>query len=444
MACSGLNIPAKENSSIFVFDQIFADIGDDQSILSSLSTFSSHMLNIVSIIKNATTNSLVLIDELGSGTDPIEGANLAISILETLHSLDVLTIVTTHYPELKNYALVTDGFENASVEFNVDTLKPTYKLLVGIPGKSNAFAISKNLGLPVSIINRAKSMMSEEQVNIEELLKNIYDQKSIIENEKTEIDKKLQHISELEKSLVFDNENLKKQEAEIINNAKIKARNILLDAKEDANEIIKNLTELENNSTSQTNNFRNKLNKKIKDITLENNEKASPSDNNVNKLDKADIKPNTEVFVKSFNKNGIIVSHISKSNEVQVQIGALKLNVSIDNLEKINTTNASKSATENVSKHSNPLFSSISKAKTVKTEINVIGYNVEEANFVVDKFLDDASLSKLQTVRIVHGKGTGKLKDGIHRFLKTNPHVKSFRMGTYGEGEMGVTVVELK
>ena len=449
MACSGLNIPAKENSSIFVFDQIFADIGDDQSILSSLSTFSSHMLNIVSIIKNATTNSLVLIDELGSGTDPIEGANLAISILETLHSLDVLTIVTTHYPELKNYALVTDGFENASVEFNVDTLKPTYKLLVGIPGKSNAFAISKNLGLPVSIINRAKSMMSEEQVNIEELLKNIYDQKSIIENEKTEIDKKLQHISELEKSLVFDNENLKKQEAEIINNAKIKARNILLDAKEDANEIIKNLTELENNSTSQANNFRNKLNKKIKDITLENNEneKASPSDNNVNKLDKADIKPNTEVFVKSFNKNGIIVSHISKSNEVQVQIGALKLNVSINNLEKINTTNASKSATENISKHSNSLnstFSSISKAKTVKTEINVIGYNVEEANFVVDKFLDDASLSKLQTVRIVHGKGTGKLKDGIHRFLKTNPHVKSFRMGTYGEGEMGVTVVELK
>ena len=186
------------------------------------------------------------------------------------------------------------------------------------------------------------------------------------------------------------------------------------------------------------------MNKKIKDITLENNEKASPSDNNVNKLDKADIKLNTEVFVKSFNKNGIIVSHISKSNEVQVQIGALKLNVSIDNLEKINTTNASKSATENVSKHSNPLFSSISKAKTVKTEINVIGYNVEEANFVVDKFLDDASLSKLQTVRIVHGKGTGKLKNGIHRFLKTNPHVKSFRMGTYGEGEMGVTVVELK
>ena len=191
------------------------------------------------------------------------------------------------------------------------------------------------------------------------------------------------------------------------------------------------------------------MNKKIKDITLENNEneKALPSDNDVNKLDKADIKPNTEVFVKSFNKNGIIVSHISKSNEVQVQIGVLKLNISIDNLEKINTTNASKSATENVSKHSNSLnstFSSISKAKTVKTEINVIGYNVEEANFVVDKFLDDASLSKLQTVRIVHGKGTGKLKDGIHRFLKTNPHVKSFRMGTYGEGEMGVTVVELK
>ena len=438
MACSGLNIPVKENSSIYVFDKIFADIGDDQSISSSLSTFSSHILNIISILNNATSDSLVLIDELGSGTDPIEGANLAISILEQLHSSNILTIVTTHYPELKNYALVTDGFENASVEFDVDKLKPTYKLLIGIPGKSNAFAISKNLGLPNYIIERAKSMMTNEQINIEELLKNIYDQKSIIEQEKAEIDVKLKNISNLERSLKHDNDSLKT----IINNAKVKARNILLDAKEDANEIIKELNSVSSNA-KDANLLRNKLNKKISDINVVHNQSDKPKISNSNKLSVNEIIPNTEVFVRNFNKTGIILSRPSKSNEVQVQIGALKMNVSIEDLEKI-PSNSSISKNTNNTTQLKSTFSSISKAKSVSTEINVIGYTVEEANFVVDKFLDDASLSKLQTVRIVHGKGTGKLKDGIHRFLKNHPHVKSFRMGTYGEGEMGVTVVTLK
>ena len=442
MACSGLNIPVKENSSIYVFDKIFADIGDDQSISSSLSTFSSHILNIISILNNATSDSLVLIDELGSGTDPIEGANLAISILEQLHSSNILTIVTTHYPELKNYALVTDGFENASVEFDVDKLKPTYKLLIGIPGKSNAFAISKNLGLPNYIIERAKSMMTNEQINIEELLKNIYDQKSIIEQEKAEIDVKLKNISNLERSLKHDNDSLKMQEETIINNAKVKARNILLDAKEDANEIIKELNSVSSNA-KDANLLRNKLNKKISDINVVHNQSDKPKISNSNKLSVNEIIPNTEVFVRNFNKTGIILSRPSKSNEVQVQIGALKMNVSIEDLEKI-PSNSSISKNTNNTTQLKSTFSSISKAKSVSTEINVIGYTVEEANFVVDKFLDDASLSKLQTVRIVHGKGTGKLKDGIHRFLKNHPHVKSFRMGTYGEGEMGVTVVTLK
>lgn len=442
MACSGLNIPVKENSSIYVFDKIFADIGDDQSISSSLSTFSSHILNIISILNNATSDSLVLIDELGSGTDPIEGANLAISILEQLHSSNILTIVTTHYPELKNYALVTDGFENASVEFDVDKLKPTYKLLIGIPGKSNAFAISKNLGLPNYIIERAKSMMTNEQINIEELLKNIYDQKSIIEKEKSEIDAKLKNISNLERSLKHDNDSLKMQEETIINNAKVKARNILLDAKEDANEIIKELNSVSSNA-KDANLLRNKLNKKISDINVVHNQSDKPKISNSNKLSVNEIIPNTEVFVRNFNKTGIILSRPSKSNEVQVQIGALKMNVSIEDLEKI-PSNSSISKNTNNTTQLKSTFSSISKAKSVSTEINVIGYTVEEANFVVDKFLDDASLSKLQTVRIVHGKGTGKLKDGIHRFLKNHPHVKSFRMGTYGEGEMGVTVVTLK
>ena len=434
MACSGLNIPADENSSIYVFDKIFADIGDDQSISDSLSTFSSHMINIVSIIENASNNSLVLIDELGSGTDPVEGASLAISILDYLHNLNTLTIVTTHYQELKQYALSHTGFENASVEFNVDELKPTYRLLVGIPGKSNAFAISKNLGLPNKIIEKAKTLMTEEQINFEELLKNIYDQKSLIEKEKEEITKKLENISNLEKTLIKDNESLRKQEQDIINKAKVEARNILLEAKEEANDIIKDLNNIKNTKSAET--LRNKLNDKINKIhTLENND-TKPNTNNL--LNVNDIKPNMTVFVRKFNQNGTVLSRPSKSNEVQIQIGLIKTNLSINELEKAHSDK------KDNKKPLTSTYSNLSKVKNINSEINVIGLNVEEAIFVVDKFLDDASLSKLNTVRIVHGKGTGKLMKGIHNFLKTNPHVKSFRLGTYGEGEMGVTVVELK
>ena len=445
MACSGLNIPASEGSSIYVFDKIFADIGDNQSIQDSLSTFSSHILNIISIIKNASKNSLVLVDELGSGTDPVEGANLAISILEYLHNLGTLTIATTHYQELKQYALINKGFENASVEFNVETMSPTYRLLVGIPGKSNAFAISKNLGLKDEIIEKAKSMMSKEQINFEELLKNIYDQKSEIEKEKQSIDVKLEKIANLEKSLTLDSENLQKQEQDIINNAKIGARNILLDAKEEANNIIKKLNNIQDSKAAEG--LRNKLNTKISDINKINIETFSDINTNIQKsinkkdiisLDINDIKPNTDVFVKKFGSNGTVLSYPSKSNEVQVQIGLIKTKVSINELEKAHKTNSSDKKTLTST------YSNLEKSKNIKSEINVIGLNVEEAIFVVDKFLDDASLSALSTVRIVHGKGTGKLMKGIHSFLKTNPHVKSYRMGTYGEGEMGVTVVTLK
>ena len=437
MTCSGLNIPASNGSSIYVFDKIFTDIGDEQSIQASLSTFSSHILNIVNILKNITKNSLVLVDELGSGTDPIEGAHLAISILEYLYNLGTLTIATTHYQELKQYALITPGFENASVEFDINTLKPTYKLLVGIPGKSNAFEISKNLGIPDSIINKAKSMMSKEQISFEELLKNIYDQKSEIEKEKEEINIKLQNISNLENSLLTDTRRLKKQEQEIIDNAKIKARNILLDAKEDANDIIKTLNHISDIKSAE--NARNELNKKINALHLSStSNKKEEVLTNSSLLDINDIKPNTTVFVRKFNQNGLILSIPSKSNEVQVQIGIIKTNVNINELEKPHQD------TKNTEKTLSSTYSNLSKAKHIKSEINVIGLNVEEAVFVVDKFLDDASLSKLNNVRIIHGKGTGKLMKGIHAFLKTNPHVKSYRMGIYGEGEMGVTIVELR
>lgn len=432
MACSGLNIPADEHSSIYVFDEIYTDIGDDQSISDSLSTFSSHMTNIVEITKKVTQNSLVLVDELGSGTDPIEGANLAISILEFFKNKKCITIATTHYQELKQYALVTNDFENASVEFDVNTLSPTYKLLVGIPGKSNAFAISKKLGLSDNIINKAKSLMSSDAVNIEELLKTIYDDKSLIEKEKEEIQKQLNQINLLRKSLERDNSLLKQQELDLINNAKTKARNILLDAKEEATNIIKQL----NNSkdSNQINTLRNKLNTDIKNIKITNSKNSSKEH-----IPSEEIKPNMEVYIPTFNKNGIILSHVNKSNEVQVQIGNIKTNININNIEKISTSNKT-----NETSNTNLGYTKISKTKNIKSEINVIGLNVEEAIFVVDKFLDDCSLAKLQNVRIVHGKGTGKLRTGIHSFLKNNPHVKSFRLGTYGEGEMGVTVVELK
>lgn len=432
MACSGLNIPADEHSSIYVFDEIYTDIGDDQSISDSLSTFSSHMTNIVEITKKVTQNSLVLVDELGSGTDPIEGANLAISILEFFKNKKCITIATTHYQELKQYALVTNDFENASVEFDVNTLSPTYKLLVGIPGKSNAFAISKKLGLSDNIINKAKSLMSSDAVNIEELLKTIYDDKSLIEKEKEEIQKQLNQINLLRKSLERDNSLLKQQELDLINNAKTKARNILLDAKEEATSIIKQL----NNSkdSNQINALRNKLNTDIKNIKITNSKNSSKEH-----IPSEEIKPNMEVYIPTFNKNGIILSHVNKSNEVQVQIGNIKTNININNIEKISTSKKT-----NETSNTNLGYTKISKTKNIKSEINVIGLNVEEAIFVVDKFLDDCSLAKLQNVRIVHGKGTGKLRTGIHSFLKNNPHVKSFRLGTYGEGEMGVTVVELK
>ena len=448
MACSGLNIPASEKSSIYVFDKIFADIGDDQSIADSLSTFSSHMINIVSIVKNANENSLVLVDELGSGTDPIEGANLAISILEYLYNLGTLSIATTHYQELKQYALSNTGFENASVEFDVNTMSPTFHLLVGIPGKSNAFAISKNLGLPECIIDNAKSMMSKEQIDFEVLLKNIFDQKSKIEREKGEIAKKLENISILEKSLTIDNENLKKEGQNIINKAKLEARNILLDAKEEANDIIKELNKI--NDTKTAENLRNKLNRKINDINnLEDNKNIFYASNNnpetsLNLLDIKDIRPGAIAFIESFNNNGTILSYPSKSNEVQVQIGIIKTNIPVSKLEKPHNNNNGKDINNLNKKIMGSTYSNLAKAKTIKSEINVIGLSVEEATFVVDKFLDDSSLAKLNTVRIVHGKGTGKLMKGIHKFLKTNPHVKSFRSGTYGEGEMGVTIVELK
>ena len=436
MACSGLNIPADENSSIYVFDEIFADIGDDQSISDSLSTFSSHMINIASILNNATSNSLILVDELGSGTDPLEGANLAISILEYFKNQNTLTVATTHYQELKRYALVTENVQNASVEFDIENLKPTYRLLLGIPGKSNAFEISKKLGIKQEIIDKAIKSMSKQDIDIEALLKKIYDDKAQIEKEKEDLEKNLNQVTLLRKSLERDNSKLKQKEKEFIDNAKVKAREILEDAKDEATQLIRQMRELENSedTVNKLNELRNKLNKSIREQSI----KDSSENISADPIPREKIKPDTIVYAVNLNQNAKVLSEINKNDEVQVQIGLIKTNINIKYLEK------SRNIENDLTKPAIKSNTTAHKSKTASSELNVIGLTVDEAIPLVDKFLDDCFLAKLQTARIVHGKGTGKLRQGIHSYLKKNNRVKSFRIGTYGEGEMGVTVVQLK
>jgi DNA mismatch repair protein MutS2 len=431
MALSGMHIPAKENSTICIFDNIYADIGDEQSILNDLSTFSSHMKNIAGIINSVTENSLVLLDELGSGTDPIEGANLAISILEDLNKRGAITIATTHYPQIKQFVLVTDGFENASVEFDIETLSPTYKLLIGVPGTSNAFEISKKLGIPEYLVNNAKSMMTENQVSIENVLKEIYDDKRFIEEQKESIIEQKKQIDELEKNSKNQNNNIKEKEREILEKAKQEARELLIEAKEEASSMLKELEK--SGSSKEFNNIRNSINDKINKLK---SQKVKPKIEN--KLKKEEAKCGVQVYIPSINQTGTIIQEPNKDDIVVVQVGIIKMNFSIKELEK----------SDEVIKKNNKKYDYSKEhkvnIKAVSSEINVIGQTVEEARIEVDKFLDIAASSGLNECRIVHGKGTGALRQGLHKFLKNHPHVKSYRTGLYGEGENGVTIVELK
>ena len=434
MACSGILIPANEGSSIYVFDNVFADIGDEQSIQESLSTFSSHMTNIIDILNIATSNSLILLDELGSGTDPVEGSSLAISILEYFHKIDALTICTTHYHELKEYALTHDDFENASSDFDVENLRPTYKLIIGVPGKSNAFAISKKLGLSEEILKRAKSLVHEDDANIEQMLKNIYDDKLEIEKEKERYTKNANQVEALRKSLERDNSNLIKEANMIITNAKQKAREILLDAKDEANYVIKELDKEELNAKN-ANELRNKLNNSINNLSKEYVNKES----NTSNLTKDDIFVGQTLLLNKLNLEGVVLSLPNRSNEVKMQVGNAQMNIKLKDLSIVN-----KPIKTNTKNSKGSVSFSNNKSQSASSEINVIGLTVDEAVPIIDKYLDDCSMAKLDHVRIIHGKGTGKLRDGIITFLKKNPHVKSYRPGTFGEGEMGVTVVYLK
>ena len=431
MAQSGMHIPASDESSIYLFDNIFADIGDEQSILESLSTFSSHMTHIISILNEATSNSLVLVDELGSGTDPIEGASLALSILEYFKKHNITVLATTHYHELKEYALLTDGVENASCEFNLETLSPTYRLLIGVPGKSNAFAISQKLGLKQEILENAKKRINSDTAKTEDLLKEIYDSKALIESEK---EKTLQYSNKIEKlkqKLENETTDLEEHKKEYLQKAKQEAREILLSAKQEANDIIKEM-ESEKNNSKKLNTLRNKLTSKLHEVN------QSPDSNleETTTLDESQIKPGAIVFVPKFNKNGTVLSYPNQSKKFNIQIDNIKTTLTPSQITIAKNTETKK---EIITKKQ-----SMFAPKNVKTELNVIGMNIEESIFLVDKFLDEAAVAKLETVRIVHGKGTGILGKGIQKYLKSHPHVKSYRYGIFGEGEMGVTVVEIK
>ena len=431
MAQSGMHIPASDESSIYLFDNIFADIGDEQSILESLSTFSSHMTHIISILNEATSNSLILVDELGSGTDPIEGASLALSILEYFKKHNITVLATTHYHELKEYALLTDGVENASCEFNLETLSPTYRLLIGVPGKSNAFAISQKLGLKQEILENAKKRINSDTAKTEDLLKEIYDSKALIESEK---EKTLQYSNKIEKlkqKLENETTDLEEHKKEYLQKAKQEAREILLSAKQEANDIIKEM-ESEKNNSKNLNTLRNKLTSKLHEV----NQSLDSNLEETTTLDESQIKPGAIVFVPKFNKNGTVLSYPNQSKKFNIQIDNIKTTLTPSQITIAKNTETKK---EIITKKQ-----SMFAPKNVKTELNVIGMNIEESIFLVDKFLDEAAVAKLETVRIVHGKGTGILGKGIQKYLRSHPHVKSYRYGIFGEGEMGVTVVEIK
>ncbi|GAB6954669.1 endonuclease MutS2 [Mediterraneibacter glycyrrhizinilyticus] len=439
MGQAGLHIPAADRSELAVFHQVYADIGDEQSIEQSLSTFSSHMTNIVSFLKDVDEQSLVLFDELGAGTDPTEGAALAIAILSHLHNRGIRTMATTHYSELKVFALSTEGVENACCEFDVESLKPTYRLLIGIPGKSNAFAISGKLGLPDYIIEDAKNRLTEQDVSFEDLLTDLENSKRIIEKERDEIQTYKREVERLKTQTRQKQEKLDEQRDRILREATEKANAILREAKEMADETMKNFRKFgkEGISAAEMERERERLRKKIKDTAG----KSALKPQKPKKTYKpSDFKLGESVKVLSMNLTGTISSLPDSRGNVTVQMGILRSQVNISDLEIIEEANPY--APKNMRRTGSGKIK-MSKSLSVRPEINLLGKTVDEAVAELDKYLDDALLSHLNTVRVVHGKGTGALRKGIHEYLRRQKHVKSYHLAEFGEGDAGVTIVEL-
>ena len=439
MGMAGLHLPAEYGTEISVFSAVYADIGDEQSIEQSLSTFSSHMTNIVKIMKEVDEKSFVLFDELGAGTDPTEGAALAIAILDTLHEKKILTAATTHYSELKLYALTTEGVINGSVEFDVETLSPTYKLLIGVPGKSNAFEISRKLGLQQEIIDKAKQNIETDKIEFEDALKKIEENRIYIEEKKQEIDRiesesKKKHRDFLTK----ERKSLEKSE-KLIDEANYEARKIIENAKREASEIIRELRklnlEMDKDKNRRVNELRQLLNEKTKEFS-ENIYTDQITEEDTYETD-SDLETGDAVFVRTIKQKGFIISEVDDSQTVMVQIGLVKTKVKKSDLRKIKSD-------EEIKQKNNTNRMVKLKTSSINPTLDLRGYNLDEALLELDKYLDDAFMSNLNEVQVIHGKGTGVLREGVTQFLKKHKHVKESRLGTFNEGGDGVTIVKLK
>lgn len=439
MGQAGLHVPALDRSELSIFNEVYADIGDEQSIEQSLSTFSSHMTNIVSILQTADASSLCLFDELGAGTDPTEGAALAIAVLDHLHGRGIRTMATTHYSELKVYALSTDFVENASCEFSVETLRPTYRLLIGIPGKSNAFAISSKLGLPDYIIEDAKRHITEDKESFEDLLSDLENSRLTVEKEQAQIESYKKEIETLKQRLEAKQEKIEQSKARILREANEEAREILQNAKEIADETIRTFQKAGSGSSMKE---LEKSRQKVRDKISEKNEKLTlKNDKPTHKV----LKPNQlrlgdSVKIVSMGLKGTVSSLPDRNGKLFVQCGIIRSQVALEDIvliqeETVNTNKLQRSSSGKLK---------MSKSYSVSTEINLLGKTVDEALSALDKYLDDAYLAHLPNVRIVHGKGTGALRNAVHNYLRKNRVVKSYRLGEFGEGDAGVTIAVFK
>ncbi|MBR1391395.1 MAG: endonuclease MutS2 [Lachnospiraceae bacterium] len=438
MGQSGMPVPASERSELAVFEDIYADIGDEQSIEQSLSTFSSHMTNIIRILEQADENSLVLFDELCAGTDPSEGAALAVSILTHFHTRGIRTMATTHYSELKVYAMSTPGIENACCEFDVETLSPTYRLLIGIPGKSNAFAISQKLGLPTDIIADARAHISDSEQSFEDLIADLEHSRTTIEQERLEIERYKSEITDLKNQLEEKQQKIDQKREQILRQAGQEANAILLEAKNTADEVIRNFNKYGNTTPSvnemeaQRTRLREKMTENEKRISSE--KKKAPVSRNIPKS----LRIGDSVRVLSMNLTGTVHTLPDARGNLSVQMGILRSQVNVRDLELIEDTpqtgkKYSKSGSGKIK---------MNKSASISAEINLIGKTVDEAIALLDKYLDDAYLAHLPSVRIVHGKGTGALRQAVHAHLKKQSYISSFHLGEFGEGDAGVTIAE--
>ena len=439
MGQAGLHIPAFDHSELSVYEEVFADIGDEQSIEQSLSTFSSHMTNIVSIIEKSNYRSLVLLDELCAGTDPTEGAALAMAILKNFLRREVTTMATTHYSELKVFALSTEGACNASCEFNVETLSPTYRLLIGIPGKSNAFAISSKLGLPNFMIEDAKKFIDANDQSFEDLISDLESSRTIIEKERLEIEAYKAEVSKLKEKLEAKQDNLAKQKERILRDANEQARKILQDAKDYADKTIRDMNKL---AAGKIDNMKEMEKKRsaVRDKLSKTDERLALKKEQARKNRPEDFHPGDTVRVLSMNLKGTITGKPNSKGQVAVQMGILKSMVNLSDLELLDEE-VIKAPTL---KKTGAGKIKMSKSASISTSLNIIGKTVDEAMPEVDKYLDDAYLAHLTQVTIIHGRGTGKLRTAVHNKLKKCRYVKSYRLGTFGEGETGVTIVDFK